>query len=107
MNDLNITLLLASIVASATPIVLASLGETLSEKAGVINLSLDGSILFSAMIAFVVALESQQLWLGFAAGCAAGALIAAIVGLFSIQLGQSQVAVGFVLTLVAKDLAYF
>jgi simple sugar transport system permease protein len=107
MNDLNITLLLASIVASATPIVLASLGETLSEKAGVINLSLDGSILFSAMIAFVVALESQQLWLGFAAGCAAGALIAALVGLFSIQLGQSQVAVGFVLTLVAKDLAYF
>ncbi|MBW1721559.1 MAG: ABC transporter permease [Deltaproteobacteria bacterium] len=107
MNDLNVAVILGSIVAGAAPIVLASLGETISEKAGVINLSLDGSILLSAMVAFVTAFETKNLLLGFAGGAAAGAVIAGVVGLFSIYLGQSQVAVGFVLTLTARDLAYF
>jgi len=107
VDDLNLTILLASVIAGAAPIVLASLGETLSEKAGVINLSLDGSILLSAMVAFAAAYQSHSLVLGFLAGSIAGALVAALVGLFSIYLGQSQVAVGFVLTLTAKDLAYF
>ena len=107
MSDLHITILLASIVAGAAPIVLASVGETLSEKVGVINLSLDGSILLSAMVSFAVAYESHSLTLGFLSGALAGALIAFIVGFFSVYLGQSQVAVGFVLTLTARDLAYF
>lgn len=107
MIDANTPILLGSIVAGAAPIVLASLGETLSEKAGVINLSLDGSILLSAMVGFVIAFETKSLLLGFAGGALAGALIAALVGLFSIYLGQSQVAVGFVLTLTARDVAYF
>ncbi|MEE9549641.1 MAG: ABC transporter permease, partial [Candidatus Binatia bacterium] len=107
MTDFDFTILLASIVAGAAPIVLAAVGETLTEKVGVINLSLDGSILLSAMVAFAVAYESHSLFLGFSAGAIAGALVAALVGFFSIYLGQSQVAVGFVLTLTMKDLAYF
>jgi simple sugar transport system permease protein len=55
MTDFNFTILLASIVAGAAPIVLAAVGETLTEKVGVINLSLDGSILLSAMVAVAVA----------------------------------------------------
>lgn len=94
-------------VAAATPVVLAALGETLTEKAGVINLSLDGSILLSAMTAFAVAYETQSLWLGFCAGGLAGAAVAALVAVLSIYGGLSQVAVGFVLTLMTKDLAYF
>jgi simple sugar transport system permease protein len=86
---------------------LATLGETISEKGGVINLSLDGSILLSAMVGFVVSYNTQSLFLGFLAGAMAGGLVAVIVGFFSIYLGQSQVAVGFVLTLTARDLAYF
>jgi ABC-type uncharacterized transport system permease subunit len=107
MKELHLVILLASIVAGAAPIVLASVGETITEKSGVINLSLDGSILLSAMVAFAVSYESQSLALGFAAGAIIGGLVAAVVGLFSIYLGQSQVAVGFVLTLTARDLAYF
>ena len=107
MDDLNITILLASIVAGAAPIVLAAVGETVTEKSGVINLSLDGSILLSAMVAFSVAYQSHNLMLGFMAGAAVGGLVAAIVGVFSVYLGQSQVAVGFVLTLTVRDLAYF
>ena len=107
MTDLDFTVLLASIVAGAAPIVLAVLGETISEKGGVINLSLDGSILLSAMVSFVVAYQSHNLLLGFVGGALVGALTAALVGFFSVFLGQSQVAVGFVLTLTARDLAYF
>ncbi|MBW1777622.1 MAG: ABC transporter permease [Deltaproteobacteria bacterium] len=100
-------LLFSGVVAGATPILLAALGETLTEKAGVINLSLDGTILLAAMVAFAVAFETQSAFLGCIAACLVGALVAAAVGLFSLKLGQSQVAVGFVLTLTARDLAYF
>jgi len=107
MDELNLAILLSSIVAGAAPIVLAALGETIAERAGVINLSLDGSILLSAMVAFAAAYQSHSLILGFVVGAAAGALVAAVVGIFSIYLNQNQVAVGFVLTLTARDLAYF
>lgn len=107
MQEIDLTILIASIVAGAAPIILAAIGETITEKAGVINLSLDGSIMLSAMVAFSATYQSQNLLLGFALGAIAGALVAAVVGLFSIYLGQNQVAVGFVLTLTAKDLAYF
>ena len=105
--ELNPVILLASVVAAATPILLATLGETLSERAGTINLSLDGTILLAAMAAFVAALASGSLSVGFAAGALVGGAVAALVGVFGIYLGQNQVAVGFVLTLTARDLAYF
>ena len=107
MSELNLSILLGSVVAGAAPIVLAAVGENITEKSGVINLSLDGSILLSAMVAFLIAYETQSLALGFLGGAAAGGLVASLVGVFSIYLKQSQVAVGFVLTLTARDLAYF
>ncbi|MEJ2731908.1 MAG: hypothetical protein P8185_25950 [Deltaproteobacteria bacterium] len=107
MTELNITILFAGVVAGAAPIVLASLGETITEKAGLINLSLDGSILLSAMAAFAIAYETNSVMAGFVGGALVGALMALVVAVFSIYLGQNQVAVGFVLTLMGRDLAYF
>jgi len=105
--EIELSILLASVVAGATPILLATLGETITEKAGIINLSLDGSILLSAMAAFVVTYNSGSLLAGFIVGALVGAAVALVVALFSIYLEQSQVAVGFVLTLTTRDLAYF
>jgi simple sugar transport system permease protein len=107
MIEFDLNILFASVVAGAAPIVLAALGETITEKAGIINLSLDGTILLSAMAAFAIAYETGSLVPGFMAGAAVGAFIAAVVAVFSIYLGQNQVAVGFVLTLTCRDLAYF
>ncbi len=98
---------MASLLAGAAPLVLASLGETLTEKAGLINLSLDGTILLSAMAGFATAVETHSLPAGYAAGAATGAAVAAVVAAMSLHFGRSQVAVGFVLTLMTKDLAYF
>jgi len=107
MMELNLSILFAGVVAGATPIVLATLGETITEKAGIINLSLDGTILLSAMTAFVVAFETHNILLGFVLAAVVGGIVAATVAFFSIYLHQSQVAVGFVLTLMTRDLAYF
>ena len=107
MGELNLSILFACVIGGATPIVLAALGETITEKAGLINLSLDGSILLSAMAAFVVAFETGNLIMGFVTGAVVGSVVAGVVAVFSVYLGQSQVAVGFVLTLMARDLAYF
>jgi len=107
MEDLHLTILLAGVLATAAPIVLAALGETISEKAGVINLSIDGVILLSAMTAFVTAFRTGSIMAGFLAAAVVGGLSASIVAVFSVCLEQSQTAVGFVLTLMTRDLAYF
>jgi len=98
---------LSSIVASSTPVLLASIGETISEKSGVINLSLDGSIALSAMAGFAVAFTTGSVTLGVLAAMAVGAFIALIIATASITLRQEQVAVGFVLTMLCADLADF
>ena len=59
-------LTLAAILSAGTPLVLATLGETLTERAGVINLSLDGTILLAAMTAFATGYLSGSAWLGLA-----------------------------------------
>src|SRR5512140_1326769 len=98
---------LAGVLAAAAPVLFAVIGETITERAGIINLSLNGSILLSAMGGFAVTFVTHSLALGFLAGMLIGALMALIVAFSSITLKQSQVAVGFVLTLAGRDLAYF
>lgn len=105
--EISLATFLAAIVAMAAPVILAALGETMSEKAGVVNLSLDGAILLSAMAGFVVALRSQSLLFGFVAAAATGALVAMVLAVVGVWLNQSQVAVGFALTFLCRDLAYF
>ncbi len=101
------TATIASIVAAATPLVYAVIGETIAEKAGVVNLSLDGSIMLSAMTGFAVSVTTGSLILGFLAAMVVSMAIAALIAFASIQLRLDQIAVGFVLTLLAADLSGF
>ena len=107
MDTATLILGLASILTAAAPIIFAVMGETLSERAGVVNLSMNGTILLSAMGGFAVSVRTESLFLGFLAGAAIGAIVALIVAFSSITLKQSQVAVGFVLALLCRDLSYF
>lgn len=107
MNDSEMVRILASIVLTASPLIIAVCGEILTERSGVVNLSLDGSMLMAAMTGFVVGLETQNVWLGFGAGAMIGAFFALIVAFGSIRLRQSQVAIGFVLALLGDDLSAF
>jgi general nucleoside transport system permease protein len=98
---------LAAIIAAAAPLIYAAIGETISEKAGVVNLSLDGSILLSAMTGFAAAVASGSVVVGFAAAIAVSVAIAAIVAFSGIELRLNQIAIGFVLFLLARQLALF
>lgn len=98
---------LAAIAVTAAPLILAALGETLTEKAGVINLSLDGTILLGAMSGFAVANLTDSLPLGFFAAGLTGSVAAGMLAVIGIRLGQSQVAIGFALAFLCRDLAYF
>ena len=99
--------LLATAIASSTPLIFAVLGETLSERAGIINLSAEGTILLAAMTGFAAAKYSGSVLLGFVAAAAVGVAVACVVAVASITLKQSQVAIGFVLALLCADLSSF
>ncbi len=99
--------MLASVVATSSPLLTAALGEMLTERAGVVNLSLDGTILLAAALAFIVGYHTGSVPLAFAAAAIVGAIMALIVALGSIVLHQEQVAIGFVLTLLGDSLSAF
>jgi general nucleoside transport system permease protein len=102
----SFVILAASVIAAAPPIVLAVLGETIAEKSGVINLSLDGLILLTAMVGFAAARATGSLVAGFVAAMAIGALVGLIVAFASLTLHQDQVGTGFVLMLICLNLSY-
>ena len=104
-NDILVGL--AGVIASAAPIVIAAIGETLTEKSGMLNLSVNGVILLSAMAGFAAAYETGSLLAGYLAGMIVGAFIGLILIFCSITLRQSQVAVGLVLAFLCRDLSYF
>lgn len=98
---------IASIVAAAAPLVYASIGETISERAGVINLSLEGSLMLAAMASFAAASTSGSLVVGFLAAALVGAVVASIIALADIRLHRNQIAVGFILAITAAELSSF
>lgn len=107
MNDSELIRVLSSIVLQSTPLMIAVCGETITERAGVVNLSLDGTMLLAAMTGFVAGLVSKSVWIGFLAAAAVGAFFALIIAYGSIKLRKDQFAIGFVLTLLGDDLSAF
>ena len=105
--DMFDTATFASIVAGASALMFATMGETISEKAGVINLSVDGSMMLAALAGFVLAFETGTVWYGFPAAAAVGAAVALVVAFGSIKLSLNQVAVGFVLFAFCTELSRF
>lgn len=107
MSEVELIRILTTIVIQSAPLMIAVCGEVITERAGVVNLSLDGTMLMSAMTGFVIALNTDSLIAGFLAAAVVGAIFAFIVAFGSIRLRQSQVAIGFVLTLLGDDLSAF
>ncbi|MCA9857089.1 MAG: ABC transporter permease [Dehalococcoidia bacterium] len=103
MNEATI----AAIVAAATPLVFAAIGETITEKAGIVNLSLDGSMLMSAMTGFAIAVTTGSVELGFLAAAAVSMALALIVAFSGIEFRLNQIAIGIVLTLLGTKLSAF
>jgi simple sugar transport system permease protein len=99
--------ILSIALASATALLYAILGEIISERAGVMNLGLEGMLLSSAMIAFAAAYHSGSLAAGVFAGALMGALLAAIFATLTVFLQADQVLTGLVLFIFGSGLSSF
>jgi simple sugar transport system permease protein len=97
--------LLLATLGAATPLVYAALGELVTERAGVLNLGVEGMMVLGALAAFAAGTATGNLWLGFAAAAAAGALLALLFAVLTLSLQASQVASGLALTIFGLGLS--
>jgi len=95
---MNVDFLL-SVVAAATPLLLASTGELVAERSGVLNLGIEGMMLVAAVSAFATEDITGSAALGFAAGALAGVLMSLLFALLTLTLLANQVASGLALTI--------
>src|SRR5689334_14752549 len=99
--------LLASTLRVSTPLIFAALGGMFSERAGVINIALEGLMLIGAWAAAVGTLVTHSPWLGSAFGMAAGIVFAAIYAFFVIRLRANQIVAGMAINMLAFGLTPF
>jgi general nucleoside transport system permease protein len=99
-----LTALVAGGVLAAMPLLFASLGETISEQAGVLNVGLEGMMLAGAYGGFVVALETDSTWLGLGAGTVVGAIVSLLMVVLCVRMKLDQIVIGIGIVLVAEGL---
>jgi simple sugar transport system permease protein len=99
-----LTSLLFGVVTAGIPLLLAGLGEQISEKSGVLNIGIEGMMLAGAYAGFVAAYYSGSFALGFVAGAAGGMAVAALVMLLCIRHGLNQIVVGIAVTVGVEGL---
>ncbi|MDQ2802561.1 MAG: ABC transporter permease [Pseudomonadota bacterium] len=97
--------LLVSVITAATPLLLAALGELVVERAGVLNLGVEGMMLVGAVCAFAAETLTGSPVLGIVAGAAAGAAMAGLFGVLTLTLTSNQVATGLALTIFGIGLS--
>ena len=97
--------LLIAAVEMGTPLLLATLGGVISERAGVINLGMEGLMLVGALAAFVVMLHTGSPILAVALASIAGGLVTMLHGLVCLMLRANQIASGLALTLFGTGLS--
>ena len=99
LSAINPILLIASLMVAATPILLAAIGELVVEKAGVLNLGVEGMMIIGAVTGFIVAVETGNPFVGFVAAAIGSALFSMIFAFLTQILLSNQVATGLALTL--------
>lgn len=97
--------ILAAAITAGTPILYAALGEILTEKAGVLNLGVEGMMLVGAVCGFMLAFYTANPWLGVLSAMAAGGAVAAIHAFLTVTLRANQVVSGLALTLFGTGLS--
>jgi hypothetical protein len=105
--DIFLVNLVAATLRVATPLLLAGIGETYSERAGVLNLGIEGTMFFAAYVGFYFTDVTGSLWAGLVAAIISGALAGLLMALLSVTLGVNQHVSGLGITLLTGGLALF
>lgn len=99
--------MLAAAVTAGTPILYAALGELVTERAGVLNLGVEGIMLVGAVTGFVASIATNSCWWGLAAAVAAGGCVALIHAVLTISLRANQTVSGLALAMFGTGLSGF
>jgi simple sugar transport system permease protein len=105
IGGINPAILIASLMVASVPIMLAAIGELVVEKAGVLNLGVEGMMIIGAICGFVVAVHSGSAVLGFVGGALGGAVLSLVFGFLTQFMLTNQVATGLALTLFGQGLS--
>ena len=104
LTEAFLSTLIFGAVTAGMPLLLAGLGEQISEKAGILNIGIEGMMLAGAYGGFVAAYTWDSFSLGFLAGAVAGMAVASLMAIFCVRLSLNQIVVGIALTLSAEGL---
>lgn len=99
--------ILAGMVRIATPLLFSAMGELVTQRAGIWNISVEGTMLLGAVVAYVVASTTGSPWLALLAAVLACALISLIMSFVTIVLKAEQFVAGLALNLLASGLTLF
>lgn len=91
----------------ASPLIFATMGELICERAGVLNLGIEGIMTVGAFAGWLTVYWGGDLWLGVAVAALSGALFGLVHGTLTVPLGLSQHVVGIGITMLATSLTYF
>ena len=105
LSEINIAVLVASLIVASTPLVLAALGELVVEKSGVLNLGVEGMMIIGAVSGFIVGVETGSAYIGMIAAAIAGALLSLLFAFIVLIMQANQVASGLALTIFGLGLA--
>jgi len=105
--DTFIVGLIAAMFRMATPLIFGTLGELISEKAGILNLGIEGTMFLGAFVGFAVAFTSGSLWIGLLAAILAGVLAGLLMAILTVSLGLNQHVSGLGMTLMLTGLSLF
>src|SRR5580658_7791057 len=97
--------ILLSVIAASTPLLLASSGELVVERSGVLNLGIEGMMIVGAACGFAGAYLSDSIAVGALCGIAAGVAVSMIFGILTLGLAVNQVATGLALTIFGIGLS--
>ena len=97
----------AAALRIATPLILGTLGELICERAGVLNLGIEGIMTAGAMSGWLAVYQGADLWTGVAVAAGVGMAFGLLHALLTVPLGLSQHVTGIGITLLATSLAYF
>ena len=100
----NVVSLLQGTLAASIPLILGALAGCMGERAGVINIAIEGQLLLGAFTAAIVASAVGVLWLGLIGGSLAGGLVGLVLALFAIRWLVDQIILGVVLNLLISGL---
>ncbi|KIC46181.1 ABC transporter permease [Tateyamaria sp. ANG-S1] len=105
LSSINPILLIAAMIAAATPILLAAIGELVVERAGVLNLGVEGMMITGAVCGFIIAVNTGSPTVGFIAAAIGGAVLSLLFAFLTQVALANQVASGLALTLFGLGLS--